>query len=216
MSDIKYGLISQTDARTLEKTIDLIAKEWHDEIINILEIGLYNCQTSDGIMNYIWKEHVLNVKHVNYTGIDNNKDKLIDAPDWMNFINGNSNEVYNQIPDESQHLIFFDGGHAYPTVISDWYCYMNKIKRGGFAVWHDTGKHVAKKKDWQRMGSEDDEDMYISVRKALNKIGLLNDYFDTWSYRLYESISRFNWQLIFDEADETNEAGGICVFKKLY
>jgi len=32
----------------------------------------------------------------------------------------------------------------------------------------------------------------------------------------FNTASVGNWGLVFDEADETNEAGGICVFKKLY
>lgn len=212
MSNIKYGLISECDKLVLEKTIDLICDEFKDGDINVVEIGLYNSETSYGIMNYLWSKG----RKPYSIGIDNGKDKLPENTAKLNkFILGNSNEVYNQLKDESQHLIFFDGGHAYPTVISDWYCYMDKIKRGGFAIFHDTGKHISKKKDWQRMGSQEDEDMYISVRKALNRIGLLNDSFDNWSYRQHETISRFNWQLVFDEADENDPAGGVCVFRKL-
>lgn len=214
MSGIKYGLISKVDARCLEKTIDLICNEFKspdDWMINVTEIGIYGGVTGNGIRQYLHSKG----REIMLTGIDNKKDNEEILYPYDNLIIGNSNEIYNKLEDESQHLIFFDGGHAYPTVIADWYCYMDKIKRGGFAIFHDTGKHISKKKDWQRMGSEDDEDMYISVRKALNRIGLLNDSFDNWSYRQYETISRFNWQLIFDEADENDPAGGVCVFRKL-
>jgi len=38
------------------------------------------------------------------------------------------------------------------------------------------------------------------------------NYNETW----IEHTGSFGFELIFDEADETNEAGGICVFKKIY
>jgi hypothetical protein len=42
----------------------------------------------------------------------------------------------------------------------------------------------------------------VAVRKALKKIGLLDNKFE-------------GWELVFDRADETDQFGGICVFKKL-
>lgn len=212
MSNIKYGLISETDAKTIEATVSLILKEFWEEKLYITEIGLYNCETSVGIKRIIER----NGSEVFYTGIDNQKEKEIIAPDWMNLIIGNSNEVYNQLADNSQHLVFIDGNHSFPYVISDFFCYAGKVKQGGYLAFHDTGKHIKLFKDYQGVGSKDDADMYISVRKALNKIGLLNDKFDASSTYLYDIISRRNWDLVFDEADEKNEAGGICVFKKLY
>jgi len=211
MSNTKYGLISETDGKVIEKTIDLICKEWDDEIINICEIGLYNCETSIGIMNYYWQHHITDIKSINYTGIDNNKDKWIIAPDWMNFISGNSNEVYNQLGDNSQHLIFIDGCHNFPSVIQDFFCYAPKVKVGGYLAFHDTGKHIKPFKDYQGVGSKEDSDMYISVRKALETIGLL------WEEGRNLFIDRYaeEWELIFDEADKKDEAGGVCVFKKI-
>lgn len=213
---IKYGLISNTDARTLEKTIDLICNGFNGEIIRITEIGLYNCETSNGIMDYAWQQHPADIKSVFYTGIDNQKDKEIIAPEWMNLIIGNSNEVYNQLEDNSQHLIFVDGCHCFAHVISDFFCYADKVKVGGCIAFHDTGKHIAPFKDFQH-GDKNNPDAFISVRKALNKIGMLDDFSDNnQTVHFWKAGELDNWELIFDEADETNKAGGICVFKKLY
>lgn len=193
---IKYGLISHCDAAVIEKTISLApncSDKFCAEPICITEIGLYNCETSIGIYEYVksknWK--------IKYTGIDNQKDKEIVAPDWMNLIIGNSNEVYNQLEDESQHMIFFDGDHSLIGVISDFFAYEDKIKVGGYAIFHDTGEHIKPFKDFQH-GDENNPDAYISVRKAIKKIGLRG------------------WEPIFDEADIYNEAGGVMVFKKLF
>jgi hypothetical protein len=197
---IQYGLISQTDARTLEKTIDLIAEEikLRDEIFAfVTEIGLFDCGTAVGIYKYL-KEN--NIK-INYIGIDNEKDKPINAPDWMNYINGNSNEVYNQLEDNSQHLCFVDGCHCFAHVVSDFFCYAPKVKVGGYFAFHDTGRHIKPFKDFQH-GDKNNPDAYISCRKSLNAIGLYNN-------------SLPNWGLIFDDADPLDEAGGISVFKRL-
>ena len=209
---IQYGLISETDAVVLEKTIDLVCSGFPNKILNYCEIGLYNGRTTNGVFEYM----KLKQRHCRATGIDNFKDKeeLRFIPQNTTVIRGNSNEVYNQIEDNSQHLIFVDGCHCFAHVISDFFCYAPKVKVGGYLAFHDTGKHIKPLKDFQH-GDEKNPDAYISVRKALNKIGLCMDSFplednfvvDKW----YDE-----WELIFDEADETNEAGGIAVFKKLY
>jgi hypothetical protein len=196
----QYGLISKVDAATIEKTLSLIIKQFPSEVINITEVGLFNCQTSIAIHEYL-----KDVSH-NYTGIDNEKDKPIVRPGWMNFIKGNSTEVYNQLKDESQHLIFIDANHTFPSTIADFFCYQDKVKPGGYIAFHDTGAHIKPFTGYQLMGSEADSDMYIACRKALKKIGLLNN-------RFCGSYGR--WRLVFDEADENDEMGGVCVFKKI-
>lgn len=200
---IKYGLISETDARCLEKTIDLICATENDFKINVTEIGLYNCSTSIGLSEYIKSKNFT----CNYTGIDNQKDKEIIAPEWINLIIGNSNEVYNQIPDESQHICFIDGNHTKIGVISDYFAYSSKVKIGGYLAFHDTGKHLDPLSGWQGVGNKNDPDFCLGgVRKALKEIGLLDEFLD--------GTPKF--ELIFDEADVNDTGGGICVFKKLY
>lgn len=206
---IKYGLISETDARTLEKTMDLICDDFFDEGIRICEVGVYGGDTAGGINKYMaWEKHRTHF----ITGIDNNKDGEINRFGYYKFIEGNSNEVYNQLEDESQHLIFIDGLHTFAGVISDFFCYAPKVKVGGFLAFHDTGKHIDPLSGWQGVGDKNDPDMCLGgVGKAISAIGLPRK---DWLSKIVE-IDRTDWQLIFDEADETNEAGGICVFKKL-
>ncbi len=153
------------------------------------------------------------------TGIDNWKDgqKMFDFPqatECGTFIQGNSNEVYNHVQDNSQHLIFIDGDHSYLGIIQDFYAYCDKVKEGGYMAFHDTGKHIKPFKDFQH-GDKNNPDAYISVRKALNKIGLLIDT-ENFHLKVLNKYKMQQWELIFDEADETDEAGGICVFKKIY
>jgi len=198
---IQYGLISKVDAACLEKTIDLICNEFRDaHPIRMLEIGVYGGETGNGVRQYAqsrWREVVL-------TGIDNNKDGEEVIYFYNKLIIGNSNEVYNQLEDESQHLILVDANHSFPYVISDWFCYTPKVKKGGYICLHDTAPQ-AQGRDWQRVGSEEDLDMYISTRKALRAIGftrLLDEHFT-------------GFKCVFDEFDPNDRCGGICVFKKL-
>jgi len=117
------------------------------------------------------------------------------AVDELDFTNG---KIYNKVTRTHPCAFHFNGG----------------AKTGGYLAFHDTGKHIKPFKDYQGAGDKEDADMYISVRKALNKIGLLRDTIrDVNSldgYRYFEG-----WELIFDAADETDLAGGICVFKKV-
>lgn len=201
---IQYGLISETDARTLEKTIDLICDEFKTGGIHICEVGIYGGDTGKGLTEYVIKSKK---RPTFITGIDNNKDGEILRFGYSNLIVGNSNEVYNKLEGNSQHLILIDALHTFPAVIADFFCYAPKIKKGGYLSFHDTGKHIKPMTGYQGVGSKEDADMYISVRKALYELQLMGDS--------YVSKQFMGWELIFDEADETNPMGGICVFKKL-
>lgn len=194
---ITYGLISQVDARCLEKTIDLLCEEFPTQEINITEVGVNEWRTAKGVIQYVKSKGKFPI----YTGIDNFSDAVFEIPVLpdIKFIEGNSSEVYNQISDCSQHFIIIDANHSLPCVIQDFYCYADKVRLDGFLAFHDVGKHIKKFKDYQRIGSTDDEDMYISVRRALIKIGLFENK---------------HWELVFDEADPNDEAGGFSIFKK--
>ncbi len=220
---IKYGLISRVDSDCLERTIDLIAKEFW--FVNILEVGCYAGETGNGMREYV-KSKGLDCL---LSGIDNSRDGEKLRFEYDNLIIGNSSEVYNQIPDESQHLIFIDGLHTFPAIVSDFFCYAPKVKKGCYLIFHDTGKHINPLSGWQGIGDRNDPDMCLGgVRKALNSIGLLQDGYDPLgterklasfykgSYMAPKPNIYPGWELVFDEADTENEAGGICVFKKLY
>ena len=214
MSEIKYGLISDSDKKTLEATMDLVCENFPNEIINTCEVGLYSGMTSEAICKYIGLVRYRVFYHI---GIDNGKDgeELKHFPPFNSkLIIGNSTEVYNQIEDNSQHLIFVDGCHCFSHVVSDFFCYAPKIKVGGYLAFHDTGKHIKPFKDFQH-GDKENPDAYISVRKALNRIGLWVAYENEAPEANYPHRPD-RWKLIFDEADETNEAGGVTVFKKLF
>lgn len=211
-----YGLISEVDISVIEDTLRLVMGNVPvNEPIRTCEVGLYAGATSKGICDFI-ESHGRKVEHI---GIDNGKDgeKLVHFPQSAKLILGNSNEVYYKVPDNSQDFIFIDGDHSYLGVIQDFYAFSKKVKRGGYLLFHDTGKHIKPFKDFQH-GDIDNPDAYISVRKALADIGLLNVkneaiYFDRIS--MPKRIGTKQWLLVYDEADENDYAGGICCFKKM-
>lgn len=213
MSEIKYGLISKTDAATLERTLDLITADMcHDDesVMKITEVGIYSGETGNGLKEYVESSELT----VYLTGVDNLKDKEYIRFEYDRLIFGNSNEVYHQLEDESQHLIFLDGCHCFAHVVSDFFCYAPKVKRGAYLAFHDTGRHIKPFKDFQH-GDKDNPDAYISCRKALISIGLLPTVKEYENYRINYVCSGIGWELVFDEADDLDLAGGVCVFKKL-
>jgi hypothetical protein len=208
---IQYGLISRVDAGVIEKTLDLVCQEFNDIKINITEVGVYSGATANGMEMYLKSKERVPFT----TGVDNNKDGEHIKFGYHVMLHGDSGEVAHKIENNSQHLIFIDGDHSYLGVIKDFYAYSDKAKEGGYLAFHDTGKHIRKFKDFQH-GYAENPDAYISVRRALKMLGLIDaEYKFDWAGIMYQDGNR-GWDLIFDEADTSNEAGGICVFKKLY
>lgn len=195
-----YGLMPEQDYRTLDDIFYRLCETFPTGIINTLEIGVHNGNGSRGIHKFFTDAGRINF----HTGIDNQRDFEMDAPfPGCNFIIGNSIEVYNQIPDRSQHFLLIDGCHNYPMTMADFLVYSSKIKQGGFVAFHDTGAHIPAFKDYQGMGSREDQDMYISCRRALLTLGLLEG-------------TRAGWILCHDEADTNFDTGGITSFIKNY
>lgn len=211
---IKYGLISETDARALEVIINLIHTEYGDGRTYITEIGCYSGETGNGMRQYV----EANGGGAYITGIDNNKDGEALRFQYDKLIIGNSSEVYNQLEDNSQHLVFIDGCHTFPAVVADFFCYAPKVKVGGYLAFHDTGKHINPLHGWQGVGDKNDPDMCLGgVMKALQSVGLFGGIEYEYGEGKVEVSNRLSkWELVFDEADPNDEAGGICVFKKLY
>jgi hypothetical protein len=210
---IKYGLISKVDAGVIEKTIDAICIKFPGEAINTCQIGVFDGETDRGIYEYATSKKI----KCNHTAIDNNRYGNVNLPfPECNLIIGNSTEVAYRIPNQSQHFIFIDGDHSFPGVVSDFFCYAPKVKTGGFIAFHDAGSHILPLTGYQDRGNKDDPDMYISVRKALNKVGLLSKtYLPYPDDVVYVNDPSNIWEVVFDTADETDPMGGITVFRKL-
>lgn len=194
-----YGWMTKKDSETIEKTLELVCRQFPDGIINTTELGVREGKTSRGIHDYLTGKGRINF----HTGVDNQHDIPVQIPfEGCNLIIGNSIEVYNQLRDGSQHFLFIDACHSYPMTIADFMVYSDKVRHNGFIALHDCGQHIKPMTDYQGMGSREDPDMYISCRKAVIKLGLLVN-------KLPE------YKLIFDEYDESLHTGGIVVVQKI-
>lgn len=212
---MNWGLISSIDAGVLMKTIDLAVLSGVS-FINITEVGIYSGSTGNFLREYAKSKGL----EVCLTGIDNNKDGEKLRFEYDELIIGNSNEVYNQIPDESQHLIFIDALHTFPAVVADFFCYTPKVKKGGFLCFHDTGVHLDPLSGWQGVGDKNDPDFCLGgVRKALESIKMFTTYYssnaDLTESRQWIGNGHLGWELIFDEADPNDTGGGICCFRRI-
>lgn len=195
----KYGLLTAKDIETIEKTLDLVCEQFPEGIINTTELGVRDGSTSRGIHNYLTSGKRFNF----HTGIDNNHDMEVQKPfDGCHIIIGNSIEVYNELADNSQHFIFIDACHSYPMTLADFLVYSPKVRPEGYLAFHDCGEQIKQMTDYQGMGSRDDPDMYISCRKAVKRLGLLDNKCEGWT-------------LVFDEYDPSFHTGGIVVVKKI-
>lgn len=196
---ISHGWMTDKDAETIQKTLDLVCQQFPEGVINTTELGVREGKTSRGIHDYLTGKKRINF----HTGVDNQHDIPVPLPfEGCNLIIGNSIEVYNQIPAQSQHFLLQDACHSYPMTIADFMVYSDKVRHNGYIALHDCGKHIKPFTDYQGMGSREDPDMYIACRKAVIKLGLLVN-------KLPE------YELIFDEYDESLHTGGIVVVKKI-
>lgn len=195
---IQYGLISEWDASVLERTLDLIMTEFKTDIIQITEVGIYGGATGNGIREYVNSKG----RQCYMVGVDNNRDNEKLRYSYDGLLVGDSFRVADQIRNRSQHLIIIDACHCLNCVIKDYNAYLHKVINGGHIAFHDAGKHIQEFKDYQH-GDTDNPDSYISVRKALTKIGL------------FDSNVGAPFKGVFDEGDESNPAGGFAIFKKI-
>ena len=195
---MQYGLMPPKDYETMDAILGLVCNLFPDVVLHILEIGVHGGNGSRGIRDFI---HSMD-RELYHTGVDNQRDFKMPPPfRECNFIIGNSIEVYNQVPDNSQHFILIDGCHNYPMTMADFLVYSDKVCRHGIIAFHDTSPNIKPFQDFQGMGRKNDPDMYISCRKALNKLGLLEDKYD-------------GWKLIMDEYDPSAPTGGIVAVQK--
>jgi hypothetical protein len=196
---MQYGLLTKSDVSTLEKTMKLVCDEFKEGIINTLEVGTHRGHTSRAINKYFTDRSFINF----HTAVDNERDVKNGSPfSSCNFIIGNSDLVYNQIPDNSQCFIFIDASHSYRNTLLDFLLYSNKVRLGGYIAMHDTSPHINSMTDYQGIGDKDDPDNYISCRKAVKKLGLLDNRF-------------YGWELVFDEYEIKALTGGVAVFRRI-
>lgn len=196
---LKFGLMTGSDEKTLIKTMDLVNEAFPEGIINTLEIGIHRGHTSRAIHQFFSERNRINF----HVAVDNEHDVQDGSPfEGCRFLIGNSIDVYTDIHDNSQHFAFLDACHSYVYSMADFLVYSDKIRIGGYLAMHDTSPHINPFTDYQGHGSKFEQDMFISCRKAIKKLGLLDNRFE-------------GWQLVFDECDPKALTGGVTVLKRI-
>ena len=196
---IRYGIMPERDYDTMNKTLALVCDTFPEGVINTTEIGVHRGDTSRGIHKFFTDRNRIHF----HTGIDNGHDLPITQPyDGCNIILGDSLEVSDSISNNSQHFVFIDGNHSFLYTVSDFLLYKNKVRIGGFIAFHNTGAQIQPKTDFQYIGDRENFYSYISCRRAIKELGLLDDKF-------------YGWRLIMDEYDESKHTGGMTVFQKI-
>jgi hypothetical protein len=194
------GLITATDADTLKKCLDAIAFQFEGPI-SVCEIGVHNGNTARFIRHYV--EQVLMAK-LAYTGIDSQTDFAMHSPfPEAKFIVGFSQDVYEQVPDNSQAAIIVDGSHSYANTLMDCLLYGPKLKSKGLFIFHDTSVRIPDFKDYQHTGSRSNKLNWIRCRQALTDLGM------------YSSPETRGYALVYDIADPDADTGGYSVWRKL-
>lgn len=196
----QLGLITPSDAGVITMCIQDLNERFSNEPIKITEVGIHNGHTSRLMRNVVLSLG----RELDYTGIDAQIDFKMGPPfEGAKFIVGYSTDVYAQIEDGSQHMIFIDANHNLVYTAADFLVYQSKLKPGGLFVFHDTGSHIPAFKDYQHMGDRKNPDNYIACRKALTLLGL------------YDTPESRGFRLFIDKADQKYETGGVTAFVKL-
>lgn len=198
---MRRGLISVIDAEVIEKTLKLVLQDFPDDNeIYTTEVGICDGDTSGGIHEFLLENGKINY----HNAIDSNRDKIVKNPfPECNLIIGDSIQCSFQIKDDSQHFLFLDANHSLFYTVSDFLLYRNKVKIGGYFGFHDTSRYTKSFTDYQHIGSRENPYNYICCREAVELLGLLSNRFP-------------GWKLMFDEADPTDTAGGVSIFKRVF
>ena len=130
----------------------------------VVEVGCFDGATSRGVVPHVkecngqfividwfrgtiapgWETH--NKTNAHYYSEDPNKPIHVKNLFMMNMhgyediykiIEGKSEEVYDQLEDESVDILFIDADHSYLGVKRDIELYMPKVKKGGILCGHD-------------------------------------------------------------------------------
>lgn len=136
-----YGAVSNTDVKSLEKSLSMLTETFsRDSILNIVQIGYYDGKTIGKIRDKIVS---LGYHNCQYWNIDNDismkqLQRLQQLPyDGFHFILCDSSEAFIKVPDDL-HLVFIDGCHCVNHAMLDFLNYGYKVVKNGLVVFHDT------------------------------------------------------------------------------
>lgn len=176
--------------------------------IRFLEVGTYQGDTSREIKR--WCDY--HEKGLEFWGIDSglhpefimNKNPALSSPgrppipfQGANMVFVDSAEAFHRIP-YGLDVVLIDGCHCVNHVILDTIHYGQRVKPGGFMMFHDTAPHI--QQTMRDPHGPDIPEFYNSVIKAH---ALMRFPFDG------------NWELFAEGFDKDAKFGGITCYRKL-
>ena len=192
-----YGIITPTDAQTLERSLQLAFDTFPGKTLNLLEVGICHGDTARGVAEFCRGKGIT----FNYTGVDSQRDRPIVPPfEGARLVLGDSTEVYGQVP-YGFHWAFIDGCHCINHFSLDFLHYGDLMVSGGIVAIHDAAPDAQGVQHYQTHGPMID-DFGIGVREGLRKMGLLGK-------------SNQDWTLIEETWDNCSNYGGIAVYRRV-
>jgi len=196
-NDYGYGVLTNTDVGQIEYSLKLLVDGFKKEKnVNLLEIGIKDGSTSRQVKKKIEE---LGLTNYTYWGLDNGSrsGKLKKPFDKCKLIIGDSEESFHLVP-HNLHWVFIDGCHCANHVMLDFLNYGQRVKKGGFLMFHDTGQ-TSQGNHYQQHGPCS-ADFHIAVERAFKKLDIFN---------------RSDWAYVSSDCDPNREFGGVTIFQKI-
>lgn len=190
-----YGMLSDIDVITLEKSLDVLISTFKKSHLIILEIGMYYGNTINAIKKRLDSLQV----DAEYWSVDTGTDLTKQEHPFKDckIIIGDSSEVFVYAPD-NLHWVFVDGCHCINHVMLDFIHYGNKLIDGGIIVFHDSSP-VCQGRSYCGHGPKRFQPFNVAVLEAFKQINIMNNK---------------NFTLLFEDYDPQKKFGGITVFQK--
>lgn len=191
-----YGLITEVDARLLERSLEEVLLTFSGQRVVIVEIGVCHGDTSRGIRDF------MNARTNNweYRGVDNQRDCPIPPPFEGAMVHlGASEEIYMHLP-ETVHWVMVDGCHCVNHILLDFLHYGDRLATHGLIYFHDASPYTQRKRDYQGHGPIDHDDFGTATREGFRKLGIPNARWALW---------KEDWM-------GRHDTGGAAVFRKLW
>lgn len=195
---MSYGLITQVDARALERSLIRVAARFPGRPLRIVEVGVCHGDTSRALKAFLDAQGIV----FDYTGVDNSRDLPVAVPfEGARLIDEPSEFAYRHIA-TGVHWVFADGCHGANAVMLDFLNYGDLLAPGGELIFHDAAPYTQNKLDWQGIGPKDHVDFGTATRTACRRLGLLDG-------------GRLDWSVVEEIWESSWDSGGVIVVVKL-
>lgn len=182
--DFKYLEIGAASCVTLRAIYDIVKENINHPTWILAGLDLENGYSMDWsqINKCFSNDEILIIKDNNSTNYSPNTE--IRYKGVHLYLKNDPRKWIENLENESIDIAFIDANHAEPEVIKDFEVIESKIKRNGMIWFHDTDV-LSQGSDYQGDG------WFISVRSAIEKLGLFDNKRSGWTFEKEILGSRF-------------------------